>query len=171
MAEAILAPAGHYSPIPGPYSKTFCGGVVALEKMYGIDVTGVAGSDRSKIFKVEDRDGHIWHIRCLGDFLVTAFRDRTEDELAAYHDRNADRYFNSWFSSERLRFSLEIGARLQCIVDQLRPDHAQSRDMRRFFKRNLAALLSIQVDLMSRPGVTLAEMRTRLAPFGLPHKR
>ena len=159
---------GPYSPRPGPYSITFCGGIVALEKSYGIDIEGMTEEDLSRIYEAKDRDGHTWYIRPIG-FLWVAFRDRTAEEIVAFDDRAADNRISSWFSSERLRYSRQIGVRLRWIARALKPDAGQSRQARRDFKKELSTLLDIQVDLMTYPPAKLADVRARLEPFGLPY--
>lgn len=158
---------GPYSPRPGPYSITFCGGIVALKKSYGIAIEGMTEEDLSRIYEAKDRDGHTWYIRPIG-FLWVAFRDRTAGEIEEFDDRAADNRFSSWFSSERLRYSRQIGQRLQWVTRALRSDAYQSRQARRNIKKQLSTLLDIQVDLMTYPPAKLADVRARLEPFGLP---
>lgn len=171
MATVIVAPEGPYSPIAGPDSLTFCGGLLALSKRHGIDTANMADDQIGRIYETKDPNGHTWFVRFLGDPFWFAFRDRTPEEIDALEEEYADRCFSSWFSSERLRYCLEIGARVQQLLERFSPDRVQSRAARRNFKQQLSVLLDVQTRLMYDHTIKLAEVRERLSPFGLPYKR
>ena len=157
---------GPYSPINGPDSIHFCGGLGALAAAHQVDTAQIVPGDYSKIFEAKDVHGLTWYVRWIGTPLFVAFRERTEQELEDFHDR-CDSMVVVHFQKVRLAACRLVASELFDLADELRPEICASRESRRRLKRRMVALTMLQWNLLMLNSFTMKELRQRLADVNL----
>jgi len=153
---------GPCSAIPGPDSIEFSGTSLALERSYGVDLSGI-GDERDRVYHANDTQGHTWFVR-RGGFGLHAFRERTADELAALQDGREEQACKT-VSAFRLRSAQIIAIELAEMAEQLTPDKCGTRAGRRCFKKRMAALSRLQWDLLAG-GLPASSARARMKALG-----
>ena len=159
------APVGPYSRIAGPNSITFCGGVLALARSHQVDTSGLREIRDGLVVEAKDAEGHIWYVRSIRGF-ISAFRDRTRQELEDYIDECNSR-IGVHFQKDRLVACRLVTYELMHLVDALRPERCDSRKRRRLLKRRMLALTVIQQDLLSLHPVSMRTLRQELGSLNL----
>lgn len=157
---------GPYSPIEGPDSIGFCGGLVALAASHQVDTAGIQPGDYGKIFEAKDVHGHTWYVRWIGTPLFVAFRERTEQELEDFNDEN-DSMVGVHFQKVRLVACRLVASELFELADELRPEICASRGYRRWLKRRMVALTMLQWNLLMFKPTSMKDLRQQLAEVNL----
>lgn len=171
MAEAAWRAAasnsdGPYSPIQGSYSQTFGGGLGALEKTHGVDISPIRASDENIFCQARDAKGRLWHVKRLGGCMTWAWRDLEEDELIRAIDWRI-RTRITHLPSLMLRWARRVGDEIFIAADQLRPEKCLPRANRRELKRRLIELSVLQAQLLSQAAPNLAELAERMRDAGV----
>lgn len=156
--------AGPFSPIPGPDSVCFFGGSVALERTHHVDLSAF-GAEEGRVYEATDRDGHSWFVRRRYGF-ISAFRDRTDEELIRYID-DCNSMYRIDFSVDQVRAIRRLCFALVAMAQGLTPDKAPTRRERRWFKRRMVRLTDLQQELLLDRLVKMADVRPRLDELGI----
>jgi hypothetical protein len=159
------APVGPYSPIAGPHSITFFGGILALARSHQVDATELREIKEGLVVEVKDAEGRIWYVRSVGGFL-SAFRNRTEQELQDLNDRMSMDH-GVHFERVRLDACREIACELLVLADTMRPERCASRQRRRWLKRRITALMEYQLRLLMLRPTNAPTLRQDLSAWDL----
>ena len=85
----------------------------------------------------------------------------------AHRDKVNARRFSGWFSVDRQHACARIAVELKLMAERLSPDVAAPRAARRALKKRLDGLSALQLQLLSRPDVGVADIRAEAAALGL----
>lgn len=172
MATKIISqdPVGPYSPIRGPNSITFCGGLPALAREHQVDTKDITEGDYSRVFQTKDVEGRTWFVRWIGKPFFTAFRDPTAQEIEEDIDR-ADSNIGVYVERVRLDACRIVASEMRALAEGIRPEQCPSRQRRRAVKRRMLALTTLQCTLLSLKEVNARALREEMSSLGLPLPR
>lgn len=157
---------GPFSPIEGPHSVGFTGSPVALKNVHRVDLPPVESLELNRVVEAKDADGHTWFVTRRHSWMVSAFRERTEEELTAFFDRrNGD--LRSSIPFDRISACRLISIEVVRMAYDLRPERCPSRSQRRHHKYRLEALARLQVEVLSGRRLTMADVRSRMEDLGV----
>lgn len=157
---------GAYSPVAGPHSVTFVGGYVALAKLHDVDTALLIEDDPARIFQLRDGRGNTWYARSMGSPLWYAWRDRDDDEMAAYIYDDLDSRANM-VPLASMRAARYVAHQLGELMQFMRPEKVMPRSDRRFMKRRCVQLIELQSDLLALRVSKSTEIERRMKEVGV----
>jgi len=155
---------------PSDNAMSMTGTPPALMRELGIDVSGLGLEGEGVTAEALGRDGHVWHLE--GHWpLISAFRERTDEELELYIDECNSRSYSGFFSTDRQMLCREVANHFMVLASQIRPERPMPRSRRRELRRRLDLLGDIQFSLLKWRQVDMKEARERLRSLGLPSEQ
>lgn len=158
--------AGPFAPFAGPDSLTFSGSLLGLVNSHGVNVPSLEDIPKDGVIEATDAAGHTWYIRCHGDWFVSAFRERTNAELAKLADQEAEHAVRM-VPTYRFLAIRSIAFELMWIAEAMAPDQCPSRSARRTLKKRINALGQLQIDMLCNMSVSMSEVRERMEALAL----
>ena len=158
--------AGPFAPVAGPDSLTFGGSLPGLVSSHGVNVPALEEVPQDGAIEATDAAGHTWYIRSHGDWFVTAFRERTDAELAVRADQEAE-HTVKMVATYRFSSIRRIAIELMRTAEAMTPDRCPTRSARRALKKRLNALGQLQFDMLTNRLLTASEVRERMEALAL----
>lgn len=156
---------GPFAPFAGSDSLTFGGSLHGLARTHGVIVPELKDVPEEGVIEATDAVGHTWYIRCVGDWMVSAFRELTAKEI----EERTDRWEESLLSGIpkiRVLTCRRIALELIRLAEATSPDRCPPRSARRLLKRQIIGLANVQFDLLYSKAVPMADIRTRMKALG-----